>query len=134
MELLPCECLPVNSANILSVKHCFAFKSLPIILSVIKYNYMLMCHVFLLELSIPFVLDNFSNVLFLFNVGSQSYPCCFRKFLVHNKCDSTSFFANNSDFVELFIDLLLHWFFGLIFYPCLIHLMCEFLYLYVPQK
>ena len=84
---------------------------------------MLMCCVLLLEFSIQVVSNKIELVLSWYNVGLQSYPCWFRKILVHKKCDKTSFAATNSASLELLIYISSASLkcFELILYPCLIH-------------
>ena len=134
LDLLPFKGFLGKYDNMSYMEHCFPFKSLRIIWYLIKYIREFMQSIFLLELSIPFVSNKISLVFSLFNNGSKLYPCCFRKFLVHNKCDKTSFAATNSASVKLF-----YWSFDsfklfvFILYPWLIHLPCDFSYLHVPQ-
>ena len=106
LNLLPCKSLLKKSAKISSMEHCFTFNTWRIIWSFIKYNCLLICRVISLELSILFVSNKIALALSWWNVVSQSYPCCFRNVLVHNKCNNTSFTATNYDYVEIFVLIL----------------------------
>ena len=108
LNFLPFKELLVKSANISYVEYCFTFNSLQIRWFLIKYNCMLICHDLLRKWSIPCFFNIILLVLSWCNVGSQSYPCCFSKFLVHNKCGKTSFAAANCLSVEIFV--LIFWF------------------------
>ena len=96
---------------------------------------MLIFSVILLETSIQFVSNKIPLVLPWCNFGTQLYPCCFSKFLVHNKCDKKLFAATGypSIYVLYWSSASLKWF-KLLIYQWLIHLQCDFSYLHVPKN
>ena len=88
------------------MEHCFTFKYLQIISSLIKYNRILMRCVLLVELSIQIVFNKIALVLYWCNVVSKLYYYCFRKFLVHNKCDKISLTTINYASIYFYFELL----------------------------